>query len=92
MTVEDDNSGDYFNALGKEQGTQTRYGILGDGCEASSYDGDRNEYYYQGQIGWTGLWEYEMDADDIKEIYDRTKKLYQARTMRPTRVLCACVG
>ena len=51
-------------------GGARRYGFVGDGSEASTYNGDRNRHYFTGDIaslrmhiGWA------MDANDVAEAY-----------------------
>ena len=51
-------------SLGK--GT-TRYGFIGDGSEATDFDGSRNYKYFQGKIGEVRLWHTLRTADQIKE-------------------------
>ena len=51
-------------SLGK--GT-TRYGFIGDGSEATSFNGSRNNVYFQGKIGEVRLWHTPRTADQIKE-------------------------
>jgi hypothetical protein len=46
---------------------QTRYGFIGDGSEASSYDASRNNTYYKGWIAQVDLWERVLTADEIKQ-------------------------
>jgi hypothetical protein len=49
--------------LGK--GTNIRYGFIGDGSEASTYNGTRNGYYYQGDIDEVRVWNTARTASEI---------------------------
>ena len=54
-----------------------RYGILGDGSEANTYDGSRNNKYFTGEVGFYGMWMHEMTETEIQDVYDTTKKYFQ---------------
>jgi hypothetical protein len=43
----------------------TRYGFLGDGSEASSFDGSRNGFYYEGVIDEVRIWNVARTASEI---------------------------
>ncbi|WP_159521612.1 DUF2341 domain-containing protein [Sunxiuqinia indica] len=45
----------------------TRYGFIGDGSEATGFDGGRNNAYYKGGIAQVDLWERALTADEIKQ-------------------------
>lgn len=53
--------------LGK--GTVPRYGFIGDGSEASTFNGNRNNIYYQGQLDEIGLLEIAVSAEWIATSY-----------------------
>ena len=46
-------------------GSETRYGFLGDGSEATSYNGTRNNFYYQGDIDEVRVWNTARTATEI---------------------------
>ena len=51
---------------GSDLGTgNTRYGFLGDGSEADTYNGSRNEIYYQGDIDEVRVWSDVRTATEI---------------------------
>ena len=54
--------------LGK--GTVQRYGFIGDGSEASSFNGNRNGIHYQGQLDEIGLVETTLSSDWIATVYE----------------------
>lgn len=47
----------------------TRYGIIGDGSEASSIDGARNNMYYDGQIDELKVYDGALSAAEIAQEY-----------------------
>ena len=47
----------------------TRYGIIGDGSEATSYNGSRNNIYYDGAIDELDLYTRALSATEIDQIY-----------------------
>jgi hypothetical protein len=53
----------YDGAIGTNN---TRYGFIGDGSEASSIDGDRNEKFYDGQIASVKLWDNAITAQEVQ--------------------------
>jgi len=54
--------------LGRPVGTgTTRFGFIGDGSEANSFNGSRNNLYFQGQIDEVRVWSTARSADQINE-------------------------
>jgi len=53
------------NGYGIGTGT-TRYGFLGDGSEASTYDGSRNNLYYEGAIDEMRYFNFSLEPKDIQ--------------------------
>ncbi|PSO43463.1 hypothetical protein BRC19_00355 [Candidatus Saccharibacteria bacterium QS_5_54_17] len=47
----------------------TRYGFIGDGSEATSYDGLRNDIHFEGTLGGVRFWERALTATEIQTIY-----------------------
>ncbi len=47
----------------------TRYGVIGDGSEMASFDGTRNENYYDGRIDEVRLYERALSADAVERLY-----------------------
>ena len=47
----------------------TRYGFIGDGSEATSYNGTRNNIYYDGAIDELNLYTRALSATEIDQIY-----------------------
>ncbi|NQZ78664.1 MAG: LamG domain-containing protein, partial [Ekhidna sp.] len=47
-----------------------RYGFIGDGSEATTFNGSRNNRYFQGKIGDVRLWHSVRSADEIAEYMD----------------------
>jgi len=58
-----DSSRAYRGALGT---AKTRYGFIGDGSEASSYNGKRNGRYYDGSISEVKLWDNALSAQEVR--------------------------
>lgn len=48
----------------------TRFGYIGDGSEADSFDGGRNNKYYNGQVDEVKLYEGVLSADEIAAEYN----------------------
>ena len=48
-----------------------RYGIIGDGSEASSFNSNTNKVYFQGSIDEVHLWHTALNSDKIKEIMNK---------------------
>jgi|GEM_PF-5366086 len=46
----------------------TRYGFIGDGSEASSYNGNRNDRYFQGTIDEVQIYHRALSASEIKSL------------------------
>jgi hypothetical protein len=57
------------NKNGLGTGTE-RWGFIGDGSEASSFDGDRNEQYFDGRIDEVRLYEEALTASEVDDLYD----------------------
>ncbi len=55
------------SALGN---ASTRFGFIGDGSEASTFDGARNNAYYDGQFDDIRLYEGTLTADEIAAQFD----------------------
>src|SRR6056297_3645452 len=49
----------------------TRYGFIGDGSEASSFDGGRNSLYYQGKVDEIRLYHRALSDSEIQDLYNR---------------------
>jgi len=60
-TVSDPHSG---NSLGTGA---SRYGFIGDGSEATSFDGTRNESYFSGRVAEIRLWEVARTQTQIQD-------------------------
>ncbi|MBN1390101.1 MAG: FG-GAP repeat protein, partial [Candidatus Thermoplasmatota archaeon] len=45
--------------------TATRFGFIGDGSEATTFDGNRNEYYFKGKIDDVGYFGRALTFDEI---------------------------
>ena len=48
----------------------TRYGFIGDGSEATSFNDKRNEFYYKGSIDEVSIWHEAKTLSEINEIMD----------------------
>jgi len=48
----------------------TRYGFIGDGSEASSFNGNRNKTYYKGLIDELKIYDYALILDQVKAEMD----------------------
>ena len=48
----------------------TRYGFLGDGSEASSFNSSKNDYYYDGMITEARVWSVARTANEILASYN----------------------
>lgn len=46
----------------------TRYGFIGDGSEASSFDGSRNGIYFEGQIGNVRFYDRALSSTEIETL------------------------
>jgi hypothetical protein len=44
----------------------TRYGFIGDGSEATEFNGSRNNLYYDGQIASVKLWDSAITAEEVQ--------------------------
>ena len=63
--IEDNRNINAHNGLALGTGTD-RYGFMGDGSEASTYDGSRNDIYYDGSIDEMRYFNYSLTPNDIK--------------------------
>ncbi|MEM6602323.1 MAG: LamG domain-containing protein, partial [Verrucomicrobiota bacterium] len=52
------------SALGKSE--SVRYGMIGDGSEATTYNGNRNHFYYEGDIAEVRIWHATRSASEIQ--------------------------
>jgi len=52
------------------QGRHRRYGFLGDGSEASSYNANRNNQYYRGYMDEVSIWHRSFPANEISLLED----------------------
>ena len=50
---------------------QIRYGFIGDGSEAGTFDGKRNRKYYDGLIDEVRLYSRALSAEEIKEAFNQ---------------------
>jgi hypothetical protein len=48
-----------------------RYGFIGDGSEATSFDGSRNNFYFIGTIDEVAVWNRTLSPTEILDIYKR---------------------
>ncbi len=62
--------------LGNGFGEGTRYGIIGDGSEASFYNGNRNLYYYRGNIDELRVFHAELTQTEIRDWMCRKMSSY----------------
>jgi hypothetical protein len=51
-------------------GALIRYGFIGDGSEAETFDGKRNNLYYKGLIDDVRIYSEALNAEQIQEIYN----------------------
>eukprot|EP00854_Cymbomonas_tetramitiformis_P013020 gene13020-15382_t len=63
--------GEHFGAS-----SPVRYGFLGDGSEASTEDGDRNEKHFEGDIGLVHAYTIALSLCDVLLNYDTTRTPY----------------
>ena len=62
---------------GKGLGTGLdRYGFIGDGSEASEFDGSRNELYYEGALDEIKMYNRALAADEIQTTFDEGSLLF----------------
>ena len=47
----------------------TRYGFIGDGSEAGSYNSSRNNIWYQGSIGAIHVYHRALTANEVSQNY-----------------------
>ncbi|MEG3764943.1 LamG-like jellyroll fold domain-containing protein [Alteromonas sp. 14N.309.X.WAT.G.H12] len=57
----------YQGAFGKTG--SVRYGIIGDGSEAETYDGSRNYHYYEGAIDNIALYDNELSLTEVESLF-----------------------
>jgi hypothetical protein len=57
-----DRTVDYHGALGHDV---VRYGFIGDGSEATTFNGSRNSLYYEGDIASVKLWDNEITTERV---------------------------
>jgi len=57
-----DSSTSYKGALGTNK---TRYGFIGDGSEAASFNGSRNKKHYEGLISEVKLWDNALSSQEV---------------------------
>jgi len=65
----------YPEGVGVGTGT-TRYGFIGDGSEADTFDGARNARYYEGDIGEIRFWDKSLPESHICCMSKALLKLY----------------
>jgi len=58
-----DSSIGYLGAIGT---SSSRYGFIGDGSEASDFNGSRNNIYYDGKISNVKLWDNSLTAAEVQ--------------------------
>ncbi|MFC1728394.1 LamG-like jellyroll fold domain-containing protein [Nanoarchaeota archaeon] len=63
--VEDNRSVNPHSGASLGRGT-TRYGIIGDGSEAETFDGDRNDRYYNGSIAGMRVYHKTLSPEQIR--------------------------
>ena len=63
--VENNRENNVYNGAGLGTGTP-RYGFMGDGSEASTYNGNRNNIYYDGSLDDVRYFNYSLTSNDIK--------------------------
>jgi hypothetical protein len=67
--AEDARASNPHSGNGIGAGNYTRYGFIGDGSEANSFDGPRNEAHFEGALGGVRFWERALTATEIQTIY-----------------------
>jgi len=59
-------------STGTKLGTgKTRYGFIGDGSEATTFNGNRNNRHYEGLIDEVAIYNRSLNADEILDLYKR---------------------
>ncbi len=77
------------NALGT---SSTRFGFIGEGSEANSFNGSRNNIYYNGKYDEIRFLENDLSADWIKTEYNNQNapaSFYTVSTEMTAAILCA---
>ncbi|MFC7196966.1 LamG domain-containing protein [Halosimplex aquaticum] len=65
---EDARAVDVYGGSAIGSGT-TRYGFLGDGSEAETFDGNRNSHLFEGEQDETLLYERALNAEEVKRLW-----------------------
>lgn len=55
----------------------TRYGFIGEGSEASSFDGERNSEYFEGYIDDLRVYDKGIEHTRVEEIFNKTSNVSQ---------------
>ncbi|MEL7148258.1 MAG: LamG domain-containing protein, partial [Bacteroidota bacterium] len=50
---------------------RVRFGFIGDGSEATTFDGSRNEKYFKGELTEIRLWESVRTSSEIQDFYQK---------------------
>ncbi|MFX1278109.1 MAG: LamG domain-containing protein [Promethearchaeota archaeon] len=61
-----DNQKDAWNGLPIGDISETRFGFIGDGSEATSFNGGRNNQYFQGLLDDVRYFDYALSANEIE--------------------------
>lgn len=77
------------NPLGS---TNTRYGFIGDGSEASSFDANRNNKYYDGWLDDIALWDTALTESQITQIFQGASPRRVQSAPEPTTILLLGTG
>ena len=75
-----DNQVDAWNGLAIDD-TVTRFGFIGDGSEASTYNAGRNNQYFEGMLDDVRYFDYALSDNEIERLanyYPLDLNLYQA--------------
>lgn len=83
----------YRGAIGSDGGT-TRYGYIGDGSEATTFDGGYNGIYYDGLLDNVAIYDDAMSYQDINDSYNSEKWTYAdvPALFSPAALLFALIG
>jgi hypothetical protein len=63
-----------YDTMNSISDTTTRYGFIGDGSEASSYDGDRNNVHYDGSMGEIRFYYHALTPAEVQYLYQVCKR------------------